>query len=250
MIDIQMVEFSDTAAKELGIDFLWSNSGAGVQISPTGDDNIIFRTVGTLTKEFQAEIKALEEKKQAWVRAKPRIATVSGQQASIFVGRQRYLSEPVTVSGGDEGYGRTLNFIDAGISLSMTPWTGGDGEIIVEVEPEISVMSAPDPFTGLPEKSTRRADTIVRVRDGDTIIIGGLIQDELQLTKTKIPILGDLPLLGPLFRSVNKNQVKTELVIFITPHILGKADTISPEDRQQVIKNVLENEEVGAGAEK
>ena len=229
MIDVIMVEFSESAARELGFDFLWSNSGRGGS-SSTGLGEIIFQSLGTLTREFTAKIKALEEKKLARVHANPRIATVSGQKASIFVGRQRYLSQPVeTPSSG------SMNFIDAGIKLDMTPWTGGDGVIIAQISTEVSVMSAPDPVTDLPEKSTRRANTQVRVRDGETIIIGGLVQTELQSTRTKIPLLGDLPIVGSLFRGVRRQEVKTELVIFITPRILTEEDNLSDDEKQSLL---------------
>ncbi len=228
MIDVIMVEFSESAAKELGFDFLWSSSGEAGS-SSTGLGDVIFRSLGALTPEFTAQIKALEDKKLARVHANPRIATVSGQTASIFVGRKRYISQPVeTPSSG------SMNYIDAGIRLNMTPWTGGDGEIIAEVNPEVSVMSAPDPVTGLPEKSTRQAKTQVIVRDGETIIIGGLVQTELQSTRTKIPLLGDLPLVGSLFRGVKRQEVKTELVIFITPRILTEEDNLSADEKQNL----------------
>lgn len=232
MIDVLMVEFTDSAAKQLGFDFLWSNSGTSGSVS-SGAGDVIFHVLDTLSNEFTAQIESLAEKKMARVHANPRIATVSGQQADIFVGRQKYLSQ--TVDGSDYG---SMNFIDAGISLSMTPWTGGEGEIIAEIKPEVSVMSAPDPITGLPEKSTRQASTMVRVKDGDTVIIGGLLQNELQSIKTKIPILGDLPIIGGLFTSLKRSEVKTELVIFITPHILSRTGHLSPEEEQKLMEKL------------
>jgi type II secretory pathway component GspD/PulD (secretin) len=230
MIDVTMVEFTDSAAKELGFDFLWSNAGKSGAIA-TGPGEIIFHTLGTLTSEFTAKIKALAEQKKARVHANPRIATVSGQKASIFVGRQRYLSQIVEISGSGG-----MNHIDAGIKLDMTPWTGGGGEIIADIKPEVSVMSAPDPVTGLPEKSTRRASTQVRVHDGETIIIGGLLQTELQLTRTRVPVLGSLPLVGSFFRGVSRSETKTELVIFITPRILVEKDSLSAEEKHGLLE--------------
>jgi type II secretory pathway component GspD/PulD (secretin) len=228
MTDVIMVEFTDAAARELGFDFLWSNAGKSMTtLSSAG--GLIFRSLGTLTDEFTARIKALAEQNKARVHANPRIATVSGQKASIFVGRQRYLSQPVEVSGGG-----TMNFIDAGIKLDITPWTGG-GEIITDINAEVSVMSAPDPVTGLPEKTTRSVNTQVRVRDGETIIIGGLLQTELQLTRSKIPLLGDLPVLGTFFRSVNRRETKTDLVIFITPHILTPKESLSEGEKKNLL---------------
>jgi hypothetical protein len=99
MIDVLMVEFTDAAARELGFDFLWSNAGKSARTS-SGTGEVIFRVLDALTDEFAATIKALEERRTARVHANPRIATVSGQQASVFVGRQRYLSQPVEVADG------------------------------------------------------------------------------------------------------------------------------------------------------
>jgi type IV pilus assembly protein PilQ len=232
MIDVIMVEFTDAAAKELGFDFLWSSAGKSVSAA-SGTGELIFRTLGSLTDEFSAKIKALEEQKKARVHANPRIATVSGQKASIFVGRQRYLSQPVELATGG-----SVNFIDAGIRLEMTPWTGGEGEVITEINAEVSVMSAPDPVTGLPEKSTRQVNTQVRVRDGETIIIGGLVQTELQLTTSRIPLLGDLPVLGTFFRSLNRRETKTELVIFITPRVLTEKESLSEPEKKTLLEQL------------
>jgi hypothetical protein len=229
MIDVIMVEFTDAAAKDLGFDFLWSNAGKGGSIGSSGGD-IIFHSLGALTREFTANLKALVEKKKATVHANPRIATVSGQNASIFVGRQRYLNQPVEISGSGG-----MNYIDAGIKLEMTPWTGGGGEIITSINTEVSVMSAPDPVTGLPEKSTRRASTQVSVHDGETIVIGGLVQDELQLTRTRVPVLGEIPILGALFRGVSRSETKTELVIFITPRVLTADNSLSEPKKDELL---------------
>jgi len=232
MIDVIMVEFTDAAAKELGFDFLWSNAGKSISAA-SGIGELIFRTLGSLTDEFTAKVKALEEQRKARVHANPRIATVSGQKASIFVGRQRYLSQPVELATGG-----SVNFIDAGIRLEMTPWTGGEGFVITEINAEVSVMSAPDPVTRLPEKSTRRVSTQVRVRDGETIIIGGLVQTELQLTTSKIPLLGDLPFLGAFFRSSNRRETRTELVIFITPRILTEKESLSEPEKKTLLERL------------
>lgn len=230
MIDVLMVEFSETAARQLGFDFLWSNAGRSLATS-SGTGELLYHVVSTLPNEFATTIRALQETRAARVHANPRIATVSGQKASIFVGQQRYLREPVEIANY-----QTLNFIDAGIKLDMTPWTGGGGEIISDIAAEVSVMSAPDPITRLPEKSTRRVTTQVRVRQGETIIIGGLTQRELQSTKTKIPVLGDLPLLGTLFRSEVKTETNTELVIFITPRVLTEAASLTEEQKKRLLE--------------
>ncbi len=244
MIDVLMVEFTDSAAREFRAQWGWSNDGRRFTVdSPLGQ--VIFRSVTTLPTEFFTSLRALVTQGKARVHANPRIATVSGQRASIFIGKQRYLSTPVSIGGGrGEGdyFFRQTNFIDAGVRLNITPWTGGEGEIIVDVQPEISVLSAPDPKTGLPDKSTRRANTTVRVRDGETIIIGGLVQRELMSTKTKVPILGDIPLIGQFFRSEDTKESVTEMAIFITPRILSQTGHLPTEQEEALKKRFLQED--------
>jgi len=191
--------------------------------------------VVTLPNTVGADLSALVTAGKARIKASARIATVSGQRAIIFIGKQRYLSTPVAIPQGDgDSYSsRQTNAIDAGVRLIMTPWTGGEGEIIVDVRPEISVLSAPDATTGLPDRSTRRANTTVRVRDGETVILGGLVQQESHRTRTKIPLLGDLPIIGPLFQSVDDREATTELAIFVTPRILSQTGRLPPEEEKQ-----------------
>jgi type II secretory pathway component GspD/PulD (secretin) len=110
--------------------------------------------------------------------------------------------------------------VDVGVKLSVTPLTGGNDEITVRIAPEVSNITELDLQSGLPVLSTRSADTTVRVQDGETIAIGGLTLNKEQSTNRKIPILGDLPLVGGLFRSRSRNIVQTELVVFVTPRIL------------------------------
>ncbi len=239
MIDVLMVEFTDSIAREFGLKWLWSNDQRKVEVD-AGLGQILYRSVVELPTEFKLQLRALVTQGKARVRANPRIATVSGQTASIFIGKQRYLSTPVSITGGqggDDFFGgfRQAFFIDAGVRLNITALTGGEGEIIVDVRPEISVLSAPDPTTGLPERSTRRANTTVRVRDGETIIIGGLTQKERMSTHTKIPLLGDIPLIGELFRTRTVNEATTEMVIFVTPRLLSQTGHL-PEAQEAPLK--------------
>lgn len=239
MIDVLMVELTDTGAAEFALRWDWTRSGKSITAdSPVGE--VIFRSLSTLPSGFNADLHALVTKGMAKVRANPRIATISGQAASIFIGKQRYLSTPVSI--GSDNYGRQSNFIDAGVRLNMTPWTGGEGEIIVDIRPEISVLSAPDPKTNLPYKSTRRANTTVHVRDGETIIIGGLLQHETISTKTKVPILGDLPLIGSAFRSKSEQESSTDMVIFITPRILSQTGHLPGAEEEELKARVSADE--------
>jgi type IV pilus assembly protein PilQ len=224
----------------------WDNAGEGLEFGtfplpvqhpllplPTLG-SISLRGIADLPDGFRVTLEALVSKRRARVRAAPRIATVSGQWASFFVGTQRYLRQPVEMPDGN-----ISNYIDAGVRLNVAPWTGDGQEIICDVRPEVSTLSAPDPITGLPEKATRTANTTVRVRSGQTIIIGGLQQEEERVVRSKVPVLGSLPLLGNLFRSRNIFRSKTDLVIFITPCVLSQTGHLSPQEEQRLREQFL-----------
>ncbi|MCX7801231.1 MAG: hypothetical protein N2109_12930 [Fimbriimonadales bacterium] len=230
MIEVLMVEFTDSATKEFALSLAASNAGVQGSVDSAFGE-VFYRAITGLPDVFRSNLRALVEQGKARVRANPRIATVSGQDASIFIGKQRYISTPVVI-GGDQWGGRQTNSIDAGVRLRITPWTGGTGDILLDIRPEISVLGAPDPRTGLPDKSTRQANTSVIVRDGETVILGGLTQDETMRTQTKIPLLGDLPLVGQLFRSVDERKLKTEMVVFITPRILPPSSSGGSEEKR------------------
>jgi type II secretory pathway component GspD/PulD (secretin) len=265
MLEIMVVEFTDFDSDQFDLGLRSQNAGRGAEFGtlslPQDNPNLAERSMGEvmirgvadLPTEFLAKLEALVTARRARVRAAPRIATVSGRWANFFVGIQRYLREPIEMppepqaqGGGEGGEGQwgggpvMRNFIDAGVRLNIAPWTGDGKEIICEVRPEVSTLSAPDPVTGLPEKSTRTASTMVRVRDGQTIIIGGLRQEEQRRVTTKVPLLGDLPLLGQLFRSRRDETTRTDLVIFITPRVLSQTGHLSPEEEKRLHERFLE----------
>lgn len=235
MIHILMVEVTDTGREELESLLRWQNARRGFQ-SDTALGALTLRGVATLPEDFTLRLQALVTQGKARVRANPSIATVSGRRASIFIGQQRFLSTPVQV-----GVGRydQINFIDAGVRLEMTPWTGDGQAVIAEIRAEVSTMGAPDPITGLPDKTVRRANTMVRVLDGETIVIGGLRQTELRSREGKIPLLGDIPLLGTFFRSRHLERTNTELILFITPRVLSLTGHL-PQEEEEALKRRLE----------
>lgn len=202
--------------------------------SATGD--ITYRTIGTLPHEFQASLKALIASGRARVRSNPRMAAVNGQQADLFIGQTKFIKVSINTSAGKQEY---IQGVDVGVKLQVRPWTGGNGEITVMLQPEVSNISEQERETGLPVLSTRRAETTVRVRDGETIMIGGLTQRQEYRTRSKVPILGDIPLLGAFFQSTKTSTINSELVVFVTPHILTDRGRLKDEAREQAIRDRL-----------
>lgn len=230
VVDLLLVELTDTGLNQLNLNLTYQNGGDAVSLAPSLG-SLSYQALTTLPDKFFLQLSALQEQGRARVRANPRIATVSGRRASIFVGRQRYIVTPI-----DTGQGQR-NFIDAGVRLDITPYTGGEKQILIDANAEVSTLSALDPVTRLPEKSTRTANTRVRVNDGQTIVIGGLRQQETRNVTTRVPILGNLPILGPLlFRSRNNRTTNSELVLFITPRILSDTGHL-PLAEEQALKN-------------
>ena len=223
MLDVNVVEFTNTNLDDFVAMLGWSNGRMGLSTdSLTGQSTLT--AIAQLPTNFDAQLKALVEAHQARVRANPRVATLSGQSASIFIGQQQYLSIPID----------TGSTIDAGVSLTVTPLTGGQGEIILDINEEISTLSARDPVTGLPTKTTRSARTTVRVLDGQTIVGGGLRQTEIRSVRRAVPILSEIPLLGNLFRSKKIEKTNVDLAVFITARLLSPTGHLPPADEARL----------------
>lgn len=225
MLDVNVVEFTDTDLDSFVAMLGWSNARLGLTTdSLTGQSTLT--AIAKLPTDFFAKLTSLVQARKARVRANPRIATLSGQSASIFIGQQQYLRIPTD----------TGSSIDAGVTLQVTPLTGGEGEIILDLNEEISTLSAPDALTGLPTKTTRSAKTTVRVLDGQTIVGGGLRQAETRAVRRAIPILSDLPLIGNLFRSRKIEKTNVDLAVFITARLLSPTGHLPEPEEQGILQ--------------
>ena len=228
MIEALVTEFSKDARKSLGIDVGWLGTKGGRELSvifPLGD--LLDSTLGIRyvrpdaevegwVGDFKGTLKALIQDGKVNIRANPRVATIEGQKATIVIGKEEYY---VIVTGAAPySYGQ-LERIPFGVSLHIVPYISDKGEITVEIQPEVSDVVGTGP-TGLPVVSRRAVSTKIRVKDGETIVIGGLLQKNESISKRKIPLLGDIPILGLLFSRTDKRVDEVETVIFITPHIL------------------------------
>jgi type II secretory pathway component GspD/PulD (secretin) len=207
-------------------------------IFDTGTGEIAYSNIGGLPHDFEARLLALEAAHKARVRAMPRMAVMNGQSADIFIGVRRFIRvEQISYGQVTE----KIQGVDVGVKLQVTPLTGGGGEITLRINPggsglEVSNISELDPRTGLPVLSTRQAGTTVRVKDGETVVFGGLTQKQTEDRVTKIPLLGDLPLIGGLFRGHSRSTVDSQLMVFITPHILTPDGRLPDEKQEKEIR--------------
>lgn len=221
MIEAIAVEFTDNVDRDLG--FLLNNTRSTlITMLDTTIGEFTYDTIGKLPKNFALTLRTLEKTGKARVRARPQLAVVNGNSANIFIGQQRFIQTQTNNFGQTQ---TRIQPVDVGVKLAVTPLTGGNGEVTTTIAPEVSNITEQDQLTGLPVLSTRNANTTVRVRDGETIVIGGLTLNQEQVTNRRIPYLSDIPFLGNLFRSQSKSRVQTELVVFVTPHIMN---TVTP----------------------
>lgn len=235
MLEAVVMEVSEDALKEIGIDWAsrwirFASQAASMALGGSqgtgnlGNQSSMALPAGSLTySELSftetAQLTALIEKGKARLRANPRIATTEGQPAEIEVGQEKYFS---IVTGPVTFPYTTLEQIASGISLRITPTVvEKTREVIARVEPDVRDVTGKG-TNGLPEITYRRAVTNLRVKDGQSIVIGGLTSEFTSRTSSKFPILGDIPLLGHLFRRSSSRQTKTEVIIIITPHILDE----------------------------
>ncbi len=165
---------------------------------------------------FQAKLNALVTNGKAKILAKPNVVTMNGRKAEILIGSRI----PVIVEHVENGTRTTATeYKDAGIKLTYTPLISENDEITATIRAEVST-----PYL-VPEMHayriiTRQADTMVRLKSGDEIVIGGLIDKETTETFRKVPILGDIPLLGKLFQSKSKSTEESEVIIIIRAELL------------------------------
>ena len=175
---------------------------------------------------FTTALNLLETEGMARILAEPRLVTQSGQEASFLAGGEFPI--PVPQAGSNGGTTITIEYKEFGVALRFTPVVLSDGKISLRVAPSVSeiasVSQIPSGITGatfnVPNLNTRKLQTTVQLNDGQTLALAGLLQDNLREDVRKIPGLGDIPILGPLFRSTSYTQQKTDLLVAVTPHLV------------------------------
>ena len=171
---------------------------------------------------WQTAIDLLIHEGKARVLASPKIATLNGREASILIGsRIPFVVTGTVFAGGGAAPVQRIEKEEVGIKLRITPLINADGYITTQITPEVSsVVDYKGSNADLPVVATRQASTTVRLKDGNSVIIGGLLSEEKTTDITKVPLLGDIPLLGFLFQHRSISTTKRDLVIEVTPHIL------------------------------
>ena len=192
--------------------------------------------------DFGLLIRALQEQGKLEVLSRPQVQVNDNEQALIQVGENIGITDGIERrdSGGTSAVVRRE---DVGIILEVTPSISADGFVRMDITPEISTLS--DRTTEIDENfaapiiTQRRVQTTVTVKDGQTVVIGGLMQTTDQLRKTKVPVLGDIPVVGELFKSERQSSVKTELLVILTPFVIP-GDAAGRERQDRLTEHALD----------
>ena len=246
-VDVKVVEFDKVALRQVGLNLINSNGGftfgmfgpstlnsvqvGGPPANATGSiiGGVSFDARQPVASAFNlvahsvsgnwlADLSLLSSNGLARVLAEPTLVALSGQSASFLAGGELPIPEP-------QGLGATaITYKSFGVGLTLTPTVLSPDRIALKVAPEASELDYTNAVTlngvSVPAITTRRADTTVELGDGETFVIGGLVSQSVMSKVNKVPLLGDIPIIGAFFRDLSYSKQDKELVIVVTPHLV------------------------------
>ncbi len=280
LLDVRVMEVARTKVRQLGFNFLLNGNHTFVASTPgavtalssvstpaggpsianfTGLDSAIqFAVMGT-TEVFNGFVDALRNESLLKILAEPRLVTTSGRPATILSGGEFPILVPQSLGTV------SIEWREFGVRMEAVPVVLGNGRLRLDVAPEVSERDFSNAVTVngmvVPGITTRRVNTQVEMRFGETLMIGGLISTRKASESTKLPFLGELPLVGAAFRTVSHSQSETELLILVTPHMVAPLSpeqtpcigpggfTDDPTDRELFIDGMIEVPKYGDACE-
>lgn len=248
LIEAKVVETTLDNSEKLGIDWTTKVGVGGAQRPITWpftahSDNKFMRaddlpgagdadfSYGTLNfQQMSAVLEMLRNRTDTNILSNPRIVTINNKPAKIVVGKQ-YPFPQYTYNDQQAKYQVSgWEYKDIGIIFEVTPHVNNAGYITLDLWPQVTDILGfvTVENASVPQLSQEQAKTSVMIKDGETLVIAGLIKDQVTNTKKKVPFLGDIPLVGLLFQKTEKTVVKQDLLIFVTPHIINNDDPAAP----------------------
>ncbi len=189
-------------------------------------------TAGVSSDNLQAIVTALETITDTTLLANPKILAVNKQEGAVLIGRKiGYINATTQTQTSTT---QSVDFLETGTRLAFRPYIGNDGYIRMDIYPKDSdgVLKQND----IPDETTTELRTNVIVKDGETVVIGGLFRDNIITSREQIPLLGNLPLIGVLFRGTTDTVQREEVIILLTPHIIGEPAETRAEERLDDIR--------------
>jgi general secretion pathway protein D len=258
IIEVRLEEISTDKLKELGVDLQNGTLSRLHFIKDQADpilseaDSAEFGQIEGVELTWPNFLRAINDDSNSKTLANPRLMTLNGEEANMSI------TDEVPYPVYDDEGNQSFDYMQAGIDLTFTPWITENNEIELKIAPTVSSFSEPNYATATssgetppPAKKSRSVETTLRLKNNETFAVGGLIQTDSDGKIIKIPLLGDLPLFGELFKKRNNSNSTNELIIFVTPHIIKYGDetsiknVINPENKDLAvdIQTELKNEE-------
>ena len=185
----------------------------GVTGLPSPGSGLFF---SLLTPNIDVALEALESQNRVRSLSSPKLLALEGQKASVVIGERQGYRVTTTIN---QVTTESIEFLESGVILDVTPRVDGAGRIMMEIHPEVSVGSVS--LTGIPSQNTTEVTTQMLAEDGRTLFIGGLIRNNTDESREGVPLFGSLPIFGKLFASDSKSSSNAEFVVLITPYIVG-----------------------------
>jgi general secretion pathway protein D len=264
LVEMLIMEVSEDSLKEIGIDWATLDEAVVNSVRFFGATNFgprvdfvsgdleglavgMWKGAGTDAR-IGAILHALQKQSDVNILSTPHITTSNHNKAKIIVGENRAFTMQSRITEATDPITptviKTFEYKDVGISLELTPHISQDGFVRLEINSEFTklIEDVTAPSTDTPTTAKRQAETIVSMNSGSTVVIGGLIRDDKTTIEKKIPLVGDIPLVGGLFRYQKDQLQKTNLLIFITPYILSSQEDLEQitEKKKQEIAPALE----------
>ncbi|MFH1771795.1 MAG: secretin N-terminal domain-containing protein [Candidatus Omnitrophota bacterium] len=259
LIDAKIIEIAPSKKFYTGINWdYWITKyfrTKGDFAIPSGvNEKVRFGTIGVADvaakDDYSAIIDFLEIFGDSKILSSPRIVVLNNEEAKIIVGtRDAYITSMSSEIGDSLTTAQTVNFVDVGVKLFVTPTINKAGYITMKIKPEISssereTLTTEDKQTEVPIVTTSEAETTVIVKDGVSIIMGGLRKITRTKERKQIPVLGGIPGIGAFFRSKKEESTKNELVIVLTPRIVSGDRAIEEELRDKIMGTIWEKEAI------
>ncbi|MFW5962277.1 MAG: secretin N-terminal domain-containing protein [bacterium] len=230
LIDVTVEEISRNHLEDIGVStddlsnirFLRSQDSI-----EQGNEKLLGSVIG-VDVSFPNMLRALKTEGKAKTLANPSLMALDREQANLLIGDK--IPIQLSKSNDDGIVENNIEYVDVGIVLDFLPRITDDGTVTLEVNPRISTLGQRVSGGSLPAINTREASTKIRLHDGQTFAIGGLIQDDVIESYSKVPLLSDIPLLGGLFKHRDIQNITTEVIIFITPHIINDIEEGEEEE--------------------
>ena len=256
LIDAKIVEVQLSDANRKGINWraIMSQVGKFDTISavapltvspPTGVSSLSTLTIGSSQNDLQLILDLLERVGKTNLLSSPRLTVMNNEEAKLAVAtREPFVSQTVVQTTNSTNTADNVQFVDVGVTLKVQPRISHDQYVEMKIKPEVSSSSRSLELEGvsqgsntaftrtvIPVVTTQGLETTVLIQSGHTLVIGGLIQDHQSKQSSRVPILGDLPLVGRAFQSNSDDFTKTELVVFLTPQIINPSESTKEDKR-------------------